>query len=437
MAYVVGCLGYLAICMVCLRTTQPLKLGRWWVWLLGCVLLRLVVLHTAPSDDVYRYEWEGKVQLAGFNPYTHAPDASLLASMRDDNWAKINHPDYPAIYPALAQLEFRLAAWLWPSVYTVKVFHVLWDMVTLGLLAYGLRLMGKPAHWSIVYGLSPLVLSAFAVEGHLDSLMLAFMMLAIVCAMREKFILAGVAVGLAISSKLIAAILLPWLIVRHWRGAVATVIVLAITYWPFASAGADLWASLARFSSGDEFFSLVGAFLPSLYATTWGRLCGMFVLGLVSLWAAFRYKTIPRYTCLLAGTLLLLMPIVHYWYLSWVLAFLPFGFACSGTCVDAPVANASDENPRGLKPAAQKREAQKMETRKTIDSVVGPTATNATLICWLVASLMFVVYFEGEKSRALTGEWSMPSWASIAVWSSLLMTWVLEKIMGRFRVNDL
>src|ERR1039457_1400751 len=48
------------------------------------ILLRLIALPLAPGDDLWRYEWEGKVQQIGFNPYVTAPDDSSLDSLPDE-----------------------------------------------------------------------------------------------------------------------------------------------------------------------------------------------------------------------------------------------------------------------------------------------------------------------------------------------------------------
>ena len=46
------------------------------------LILRLVVLPLEPGDDFWRYQWEGKIQQAGFNPYVHAPDDPQLEPVR-------------------------------------------------------------------------------------------------------------------------------------------------------------------------------------------------------------------------------------------------------------------------------------------------------------------------------------------------------------------
>src|SRR6478609_1892613 len=49
-----------------------------WIFWTVIVALRLVVLPLAPGDDFWRYQWEGKIQEAGFNPYVLAPDDPQL-----------------------------------------------------------------------------------------------------------------------------------------------------------------------------------------------------------------------------------------------------------------------------------------------------------------------------------------------------------------------
>src|ERR1044072_2619739 len=53
-------------------TASPrLQAAIFWV---AVVALRLVVLPLEPGDDFWRYQWEGKIQQAGFNSYVIAPD---------------------------------------------------------------------------------------------------------------------------------------------------------------------------------------------------------------------------------------------------------------------------------------------------------------------------------------------------------------------------
>src|SRR5262245_50104390 len=51
------------------------------------MLYRLIFWGTPPilSDDIDRYVWEGRIQNHGFNPYSLAPNAKELESLRDEN----------------------------------------------------------------------------------------------------------------------------------------------------------------------------------------------------------------------------------------------------------------------------------------------------------------------------------------------------------------
>src|SRR5690242_21550545 len=54
--------------------------------LLGAVALPLIAARQPPtsSDDVYRYLWDGRVQLSGIDPYRYPPSAPQLRPLRDD-----------------------------------------------------------------------------------------------------------------------------------------------------------------------------------------------------------------------------------------------------------------------------------------------------------------------------------------------------------------
>ena len=68
-----------------------------WLVLGVAVAMRVMTLVAPPllSSDIYRYVWDGRVQLAGINPYRYVPDAPDLAFLRDDAvYPHINRADY-------------------------------------------------------------------------------------------------------------------------------------------------------------------------------------------------------------------------------------------------------------------------------------------------------------------------------------------------------
>ncbi len=82
------------------------------------VAARLVFFAPEPflSDDVFRYLWDGRVQLAGYSPYGVPPIDLFMADVEGD-WPpeehvgpRVNHPDIPTIYPPGLELIFWGAA---------------------------------------------------------------------------------------------------------------------------------------------------------------------------------------------------------------------------------------------------------------------------------------------------------------------------------------
>ena len=86
-----------------------------WRWLAVLFVLaaamQAILVFTRPtlSDDMYRYVWEGRVQVvSGLSPYRYPPSAPELASLRDPSiWASVNRKPAVTIYPPLAEATDR------------------------------------------------------------------------------------------------------------------------------------------------------------------------------------------------------------------------------------------------------------------------------------------------------------------------------------------
>ncbi|WP_416669782.1 hypothetical protein [Egbenema bharatensis] len=145
-----------------------LSWGLRWVptyWFWGIALLtRLLLLPMYPGDDVWRYLWEGYIQTLGFSPYHFAPDAIELVSYRTEWWSQINHLDVSAIYPPIAQLSFRVLAAIKPTVFIFKLAFVFADLSICWLLS---RRLGDRS--ALLYAWNPLILYSFAGAAHYDS----------------------------------------------------------------------------------------------------------------------------------------------------------------------------------------------------------------------------------------------------------------------------
>jgi hypothetical protein len=211
----------------------PFVLAVWWTFgreqfpkhallmiLIGGALFRFVLVPLDPprlSTDIYRYIWDGRVQGAGINPYLYLPVDPRLAGLRDKSiYPNINRREYAhTIYPPVAQMFFFVVTRVTESVRGLKGIIVLLDLVTMGLVVAMLRAIGQPAERVIVYAWHPLPIFEFGASGHIDALMICFIALALFARTREKFGIAGFALGAATLVKLIPIILFP-AIYRRW-----------------------------------------------------------------------------------------------------------------------------------------------------------------------------------------------------------------------------
>lgn len=301
------------------------------------ILLRIVALPLEPGDDIWRYQWEGRVQNSGFNPYVLAPNDEQLGPVRAQfpDWNRINHPDYSAIYPPGTELMFaalsRFAAG--PLVY--KLLFAAADLAALWILL-GL-IGGRARHVDAVwYAWNPLVVYSFAGAAHFDSLMILPMLAGIWFFVRSRnktepasqwryAIFGAVAMGLAISIKLIPLLLLPVCVFalgrRAWALAISVVIP-ALLSVPFGFPRVPIWDSLDRFiyvtRLNDMFWWIIeDTVWPNTHQKNYHY--NVVILIAVVVVSLFFIRNWKRGLLWAMGTALILSPVLHPWYCTWIL----------------------------------------------------------------------------------------------------------------------
>lgn len=326
-------LAYLAAAWwVCRRPAGPL-----WPLLGLALLFRLTLLLCAPSlsDDIYRYVWDGRVQLAGINPYLHAPEAPAVAPLRDGLYAGINHKDISTIYPPLAQGFFLLVCALHPGLWAMKGALVLVELGLVWLLLRVLRQRGLDQRRVLLYAWNPLPVLEVAGSGHLDVLAVSLLLLSLYWLEAGRRLPAVWAGAGALLAKFLPALALP-LFWRRLQGRRRLLwwlpLLVGLGFLPYAGAGLQLFAGLQayllKWRFNDAFFSLLYELLrdPALgqdeAALHQAKLLCTGILGAVVLWACWRGGDLYRGAFAIMGTYLLLTPTLHPWYLMWVLPFL-------------------------------------------------------------------------------------------------------------------
>jgi hypothetical protein len=317
--FALASVGYLGL----LRWGLPAR-RRGWVplFVLLAVCPRLFALNLVPSDDVPRYVWEGRVLLAGYNPFSIPPEDPRLAPFRDDVYPLINHKDMPAIYPPVAQAVFTLLATLTHRVEDYRLFLLLVELGAIAMMFKWTRVLGLERDRVMVYAFNPLVVVGIAGRGHLDSLQVLFLVWAMVCYGSRKEGAAMALMTVAGLIKFLAFFALPFLVNRRTIRHVPLCcgIVLA-GYAPFFFLeGSFSFGNLGHYLGRFEYYSLTYAPLRFLLGTVGAHVATTVVLlaSLASLWLT---RTRPEYAIPPFLLLVTLMnTTVHYWYLIPILA---------------------------------------------------------------------------------------------------------------------
>lgn len=333
---------------------------RWIV--IAAIAFRLAAAWGGPmlSDDLYRYVWDGRVQVAGVHPYRYAPDDPALAGLRDPDWARINHPEVPTIYPPLAQAVFAVLAGSGLGPAGFQIAMALADVAVVFALLGLLRACRLPDDRLVLYAWNPLAVLEAAGSGHLEPLGVALVVVAVAWTARRRRVAGAMALGLAVHAKLLPVVLVPGFARRAgWAARAALVVALIVPVVPYAATGpavgggtfayAERWernasvyvavhAAAERVDTAARLKPRIDRLRGStdlplpwdwMYRHVWPReIARGAVAGLALAWIAvlaIRRGLAPERLALWTiGGVLLLSPTVHPWYLLW---FLPFAAA--------------------------------------------------------------------------------------------------------------
>lgn len=225
-----------------LERTEFSKLVFLWFSLFGCfyvllknkqisfqnlmgisILFRLIFLFSIPnlSQDFYRFIWDGRMILQGFNPYVSLPESFLQhgilpitdAAELYAGMGELNGRHYTN-YPPLNQLCFLIAALFFnKSIFgSVIVLRVIIILADIGILYFGKKLLKNlnlPVKNIFWYGLNPFIIIELTGNLHFESVMLFFLIWALFNLQQQRWIFAAILMACSISLKLIPLLFLP------------------------------------------------------------------------------------------------------------------------------------------------------------------------------------------------------------------------------------
>lgn len=369
----------------CDRWKSRLGLGL----LLGLfVLPRILLWPAAPTDDVHRYRWEGRLVLNGQNPYATTADDPALGEWRDRSWDRMNHKDRGTVYPPVAQMIFAGMAFAEekvPRLWLEKGVFLACDFGIFLLVLLLLRRRNLPPSFVLFYAVNPVVLVSFAAEAHYDALFVLPMVGAVYALETGRIRLSWLLLALSVQIKLISLVLVSaWLYRRAWRGAWIAASVIALTWLPFMEAVPRWGSAVFEFGGNSAFFGLIPYLLRTAgFDQGWAAWAGgAFLMGGL-LWIVCRGGPPATVARRVVGVLLICSPILHFWYLTWLIPFL------------------------ALRPSLS--------------------------WLWLCAAQGF--YFFVWETQAATGVWALPQWVEPVVWLPFLLLGLGEgvRLLGRGR----
>jgi len=183
---------------------------------------RAIFLFSIPnlSQDFYRFIWDGRMILAGFNPYLYTVDyfsfigppieqgMQLQAGMGELNASHFSN------YPPINQLGFVLAGLfagksIMGSALIMRLVIIAADF---GTLYFGKRLLKKlniPAHHIFWYILNPFIIIELTGNLHFEGVMIFFLVWSLYLLHSGKWHWSAVIFALSVSVKLIPLIFLP------------------------------------------------------------------------------------------------------------------------------------------------------------------------------------------------------------------------------------
>ncbi|MGJ8655464.1 MAG: glycosyltransferase [Akkermansiaceae bacterium] len=347
--------------------------------ILVCMGARLALIPSAGSDDVNRYLWEGKLTELGVNPYASTGDDEQYEPYRDKFWIQMNNKERPTAYPPLAMQVFRGINRFGYGEMSYKWVFLIADMAVIILLMILLNHYQSPLRWALFYGLSPLSLLSSAAEGHFDVVMVFAFTFALLAAVKKWAIPCGIAIGLAVGVKIMAAVVAPIILWRMgWKAMLAAALTLLLPllfYWGDLS---SVLNAIFLFGSGGAFngslHQLLRALLDSSTQASLIMAAVYMLIWILAFWVQLRGRLLTSLMIAFGG-LLLLSPIVHFWYLSWVLPLVAI-------------------RPR---------------------------------LSWLTLSVSCSVYFMVWDELEKNGYWGLPLWARWAFWLPFILIFLAEQ----------
>ncbi len=308
------------------------------IWLIAIsgLVFRAILLPLEPSmsDDLYRYLWDGRVQLAGYNPYFYPADSGELSHLRD--WwifPLMNHPHTRTPYPPIAQKIFLISQVIDPNGYLgYKLLLLGAELLTVYLLINWCRQRMVPEGRILWYFWHPLPIFELSLDGHIDGFALPLIVSLIIAIRRGSLLLSAALWSCLILLKPFAIWLTPIFALALWgnwrRRAVffiTTGLIGLIIYAPYLTAGSKTFEQMLNYARywyfNGALYYIFDSFLPQKLNRT---LLLLSTVGVSIVAGLLRRTKLESRLLIPLGGYFLLSPTLYPWYLIWLIPWLLF-----------------------------------------------------------------------------------------------------------------
>jgi len=313
------------------------------------IAVRLTLFFSLPSlsDDIYRFIWDGTLLKNGIHPFAELPGHYLkqhIAGLDQALYERLNSPEYFSVYPPLNQFIFRLSVqfhsnWL-VAANVIRTLILAADIGSFFVLRKLLRIYQKEKCLAFFYFLNPLVILELTGNVHFEGVVIFFLLAGIYLYERHKSRLSAVSIGLAVGTKLLPVIYLPYLFFKglkskKWWIPVLAAAVGLLTLFPMTDrafldgmrSGLDLYFRKFEFNAGLYFiareigisyygYNNIARIGPLLSMLSMLSILALSIAGAVKKW------NIPKAFLFILSVYLLFATTVHPWY---ILPLVPFG----------------------------------------------------------------------------------------------------------------
>jgi len=357
LTYAIGFMGYWIVANSNLNLKLVITIS---------LIARVVLFFSLPSlsDDIFRFIWDGTLLKNGIHPFENLPDFYVdkeIDGITSGLYDRLNSKQYFTIYPPINQFIFWLSAIVGNGNFLISTnFIRLLILIGEALAFFYLNKLIKHNNLDkkilALYFLNPLIILEFVGNLHFEALVICFLIIGVYFFQINSKWKSALGFGLAIGTKLIPLIFLPYLFFiglknQKWQIAILAGLIGVLTLIPLVNESfiSGMQNSLSLYFKSFEFnasiyylireigFWVSGYNLISQIGPSLSIISGLSIL-VVSYFMAEKEWSLVKGFLVILVIYLLFTTSVHPWYITPILIIsllnnLKFGVIWSFTVI--------------------------------------------------------------------------------------------------------